>query len=488
MKVTARVQVCNKSDLDLPKYAHPGDSGVDLCAIEDTVISPRSTTLVKTGLYVSIPEGYELQIRSRSGVALKEGIFVLDSPGTVTGSCKEQIEVVLCNIGIDRFFIKKGDRIAYATLCPVARIEWMEIESREEFFNPEEYKGTSLKVSCAECWTDFYIPFSRLKNKEKFFCSKECGANFRKAEPNVTCAVCGVEFHVKPKRLKRLKKDENICCSKECGNKLREVTYLGENNHQYGLKGELNDSFKSDIRISSYGYILVRQINHPFVSKGDFIFLHRLLMEEYLKVNEPDSPYLIEVEGYKGTFLNPECVVHHNDGDKLNNTIQNLKCMSRGDHTRLHNKMRDYARDYNGNFSKINGKKDSIGNLTKKYKLDAGLDVCSSEGIIVPAKGSALVSTDLKIAIPDYHVGLLWSRSGLSVKHKIEVGAGCIDSTYRGEVKVHLYNYGEENFTINIGDRIAQLLTIPINVFDYVNAEDLEETERNLGGFGSTGL
>lgn len=126
-------------------------------------------------------------------------------------------------------------------------------------------------------------------------------------------------------------------------------------------------------------------------------------------------------------------------------------------------------------------------NLVKKNPNDAGLDVRSNVEVWIPPHSSELIPTDLFIHVPEEHVGLLWSRSGLSVTHQLEVGAGCIDSSYRGEVKVHLYNHSDIAYHILKGDRIAQLLTIPINPWSYVEVNDLEESERNENGFGSSG-
>jgi len=127
------------------------------------------------------------------------------------------------------------------------------------------------------------------------------------------------------------------------------------------------------------------------------------------------------------------------------------------------------------------------GKLTKNKTTDAGQDIHSSESVIIPPMDSRLISTELHIAIPDHHVGLLWSRSGLSVKHKLEVGAGCIDFGYTGEVKVHVYNHDTEPYKVNKGDKIAQLLTIPINLNSYNQVDSLEETDRGMNGFGSSG-
>ena len=126
--------------------------------------------------------------------------------------------------------------------------------------------------------------------------------------------------------------------------------------------------------------------------------------------------------------------------------------------------------------------------LTRKNPLDAGQDVHSAEDTIVEAGGSALISTNLRIAIPSDCVGLLWSRSGLSVKHHIECGAGCIDANYRGEVKVHLFNHGGNPFIIKKGDRIAQLLTLPINLNNYEVVDELPDSDRGEDGFGSSGV
>ena len=82
---------------------------------------------------------------------------------------------------------------------------------------------------------------------------------------------------------------------------------------------------------------------------------------------------------------------------------------------------------------------------------------------------------------------MLWSRSGLSVKYRLEVGAGCIDSGYTGEVKVHLYNHSDEDYKVNIGDKIAQLLTIPVNLNMYKKVQFLEDSDRGEKGFGSSG-
>jgi len=118
------VKVMTSTDDDLPSYAKEGDSGVDLKAILGCKVPAYSRTLVDTGLYTEIPLGFELQIRSRSGLALKQGLIVLNSPGTIDSSYRGQVGVIIFNTTDREIVIKKGDRIAQAVLCPVYKIKW----------------------------------------------------------------------------------------------------------------------------------------------------------------------------------------------------------------------------------------------------------------------------------------------------------------------------------------------------------------------------
>ena len=124
----------------------------------------------------------------------------------------------------------------------------------------------------------------------------------------------------------------------------------------------------------------------------------------------------------------------------------------------------------------------------KKYSNDAGWDIFAADQIGINPKSSALILTDLFFEIPEGQVGLVRSRSGLSCRCQLEVGAGVIDATYRGEVVVHLYNFSNERFVVRKGDKIAQILFIPINTISLVQVEQLTQTERGSDGFGSTGL
>lgn len=126
--------------------------------------------------------------------------------------------------------------------------------------------------------------------------------------------------------------------------------------------------------------------------------------------------------------------------------------------------------------------------LSRKDINDAGLDVKASENIEILPHSDALIHTGIRVQIPIGYVGFLKSRSGLSVKNKIEVGAGVIDSNYRGEIMVHLYNFGDSLFVISKGDRIAQLITLPYYTPEYHIIDELDETKRGENGFGSSGI
>tara|TARA_E500000081_G_C5939483_1_gene264324 strand:+ start:145 stop:585 length:441 start_codon:yes stop_codon:yes gene_type:complete len=114
----------------LPKYETSGSSGMDLVAnIEKNVeIQPQKTEIIPTGLTVSIPENFEIQIRPRSGLAAKNQISVLNTPGTVDADYRGEIKVILINLGKKSFVVEKGLRIAQMVLCPIAKADIKEVE------------------------------------------------------------------------------------------------------------------------------------------------------------------------------------------------------------------------------------------------------------------------------------------------------------------------------------------------------------------------
>jgi len=117
----------------------------------------------------------------------------------------------------------------------------------------------------------------------------------------------------------------------------------------------------------------------------------------------------------------------------------------------------------------------------------AGADLRASEPLVIAPGERAAVPTGLRLSIPPGHVGLVWPRSGLALRHGIDTLAGVIDSDYRGELRVVLVNHGEEPFAIAIGDRVAQLLLQRVERAVFLAGDSLDDTGRGQGGFGSTG-
>lgn len=112
----------------VPVYAKPGDSGADLCASERCYIEARSWALVKTGLRIAVPDGYEAQVRTRSGMALKYGLTVMNSPGTIDSGYRGEVGVILQNHNDYAMIIKQGERIAQLVFCPVVRADFTQVE------------------------------------------------------------------------------------------------------------------------------------------------------------------------------------------------------------------------------------------------------------------------------------------------------------------------------------------------------------------------
>ena len=135
-----KIELINKSKHDLPKYETSLSAGVDLRAnIDESItLKPLERALVKTGLFMAIPEGYEAQVRPRSGLAYKKGITVLNSPGTIDADYRGEIGVILVNLSSDNFVIEDGERIAQLV---VAKCEQAEFLEKQELTDTERGAG-----------------------------------------------------------------------------------------------------------------------------------------------------------------------------------------------------------------------------------------------------------------------------------------------------------------------------------------------------------
>lgn len=129
-----KIEIINKSKHPLPQYATPLSAGVDLRAnIEETIVlNPLQRTLVPTGLYLALPPGYEAQVRPRSGLAIKKGVTVLNSPGTIDADYRGEVCVILVNLSDRPFEVTDGERIAQMVIARHEQAEWVEVATLDE--------------------------------------------------------------------------------------------------------------------------------------------------------------------------------------------------------------------------------------------------------------------------------------------------------------------------------------------------------------------
>lgn len=129
-----KVKIVNQSAFALPAYATPLSAGMDLRAnlVEPVVLKPLDRAMIPTGLYIALPEGFEAQVRPRSGLAAKKGITVLNAPGTVDADYRGEIRVILVNLSHEDFTVEPGERIAQMVIARHERVEWEDVDVLDE--------------------------------------------------------------------------------------------------------------------------------------------------------------------------------------------------------------------------------------------------------------------------------------------------------------------------------------------------------------------
>ena len=118
--------------LPLPAYATAGAAGLDVVAAEDVDLAPGGRAAVATGFALAIPDGWEVQVRPRSGLAFRHGVTCLNTPGTIDSDYRGEVKVILANLGSEPFAVRRGERIAQLVPAPVLRAEWREVERLDE--------------------------------------------------------------------------------------------------------------------------------------------------------------------------------------------------------------------------------------------------------------------------------------------------------------------------------------------------------------------
>jgi dUTP pyrophosphatase len=143
-EVPVRVKILPHGEgLDLPVYATDGAAGMDVVSAEDVTIAPGGRHAVATGLAMAIPSGFEVQVRPRSGLALKHGISVPNAPGTIDSDYRGELKVILINHGTEPFAIQRGDRVAQLVLAPVTRATWLVADELDETVRGEGGFGST---------------------------------------------------------------------------------------------------------------------------------------------------------------------------------------------------------------------------------------------------------------------------------------------------------------------------------------------------------
>jgi len=164
-----KVQIVNKSNNPLPTYQTKGSVGFDLQANEECELSPQERKLVSTGLYISIPEGFEGQVRPRSGLAIWSGLTILNTPGTIDSDYRGEIKIILYNSGFGHIFIKPGDRIAQLIITPIERVELELVEELDSTERGEDGFGSTGISDTAEDLVSLYedeIPINYVQEQE----------------------------------------------------------------------------------------------------------------------------------------------------------------------------------------------------------------------------------------------------------------------------------------------------------------------------------
>jgi dUTP pyrophosphatase len=135
-------------ELPLPRYMTADAAGMDICAnlSEDVTIPPLGRALIPTGFALAVPQGYEAQVRPRSGLALRSGLTILNSPGTIDADYRDEVQVLVINLGDQPVQIRHGDRIAQLVVAPITRVRWEEVEQLEPTGRTGGFGHTDLKT------------------------------------------------------------------------------------------------------------------------------------------------------------------------------------------------------------------------------------------------------------------------------------------------------------------------------------------------------
>ncbi|EGT54310.1 hypothetical protein CAEBREN_12068 [Caenorhabditis brenneri] len=462
-RLTVRFTELNEN-ARMPTYGSASAAGADLHSAEDVVVPAKGKLCVSTGIQIELPVGYYGRVAPRSGLAAKHFIDV--GAGVIDSDYRGEVKVLLFNFNDTDFEVKKGDRIAQLICEQIGMGTFEEVESLEStergaggFGSTGQSTMTSETEVKAADDDEKRIPVRfTLLNKDaealRYASRQAAGADFYSTEEVVIpahgkfCVSTGVQVELPFGYYGRVAPRSGLAAKQfiDVGAGVIDSDYRGEvkvllfNFNDTDFEVKKGDRVAQMIceKIGHCVYVPASELENTDRGAGGFGSTGENIMEK----EEP----LVKKSKIEQAEARPKSV-----------TIQFTK-------------------------KNENAEKPTYGS-----DLAAGADLYSCETATVPAKGKWLVSTGIHMKLPYGYYGRVAPRSGLAAKHFIDVGAGVIDSDYRGEVKVLLFNFGDADFEVKKGDRIAQLILEQIAHCRYEQVDSLEDTERGAGGFGSTG-
>ena len=317
----------------------------------------------------------------------------------------------------------------------------------------------------------------------------------------VTCTQCGKKFMKKYSHVMR-RESGNFFCSRACLAEYKKVAFSGENNHQFGLRGKLNASFKNGVTKKKNNNLVDLHVyveGHPRANKSGRILLNKYLVEQNYHLY--DQKYFEEING--NVVLKKGIAVHHINGNHDDNRIENLMPVTRAEHSAIHLKENAILKciktgrilkmlklgKNNLPSIKVNVKKLHPDAVMPRYAhtTDCGADLTAISKTI-DEYGNIVYGFGLAFEIPEGYAGFIYPRSsncktGLWLTNHV----GVIDSHFRGEVTARFSRGKSVVNEYNIGDRVAQMVVMPFPKINYDEVDELSDTERGTGDYGSTG-
>ncbi|EFO90512.1 CRE-DUT-1 protein [Caenorhabditis remanei] len=445
----------------MPTYGSSCAAGADLYSAEDVVVPANGKFCVSTGLQLELPVGYYGRVAPRSGLAAKHFIDV--GAGVIDSDYRGEVKVLLFNFNDADFEVKKGDRIAQLICEQIGNGTYEEVNSLEttdrgaggfgstgQSAMATETTVTPTTTSTSERVAVRFTALNENAQTPTYGSQEAAGADLYSAEDVVVpakskmCVSTGIQMELPFGYYGRVAPRSGLAA--------KHFIDVGA--------GVVDSDYRGEVKVLLFNFN-----NTDFeVKKGDRIA--QLVCEKighcvYEAVSELEN-----TDRGAGGF-----------GSTGQSAMESEPVVKKA-------KMETAISPVAIQFTKSN---ESAQMPTYGSEFAAGADLYSAEDVVVPAKSKLCVSTGIHMKLPLGYYGRVAPRSGLAAKHFIDVGAGVIDSDYRGEVKVLLFNFNDADFEVKKGDRIAQLVCEQIALCDYQKVETLEDTERGAGGFGSTG-